>query len=220
MGVDELRRQVAQRWRDHERAIGARDQVLADLSDTRAKHTVTQSEVTILEVTQQLALALEDAWRKGFENNVAAIVSEGLELVFGDAMIFKINSETKAGASAVTFTLETVNGETSIMNAEGGSVVQVASFLLELLAILAYRPAMRKTLLLDEAFGGLSDENIPAVAQLMRKLIDESGQQIILVTHERAFMDVADVVHEAKRVGGITSFTCLKSRRDDVYSNA
>lgn len=215
MTLATLKQEVARRRRDYERAVGARDQVTDALADAHDKRHDASADVEILELTQQLALALEDAWRKGFEDNVATIVSEGLELVFGDAMKFKINSETKNGASAVTFTLETVNGETSIMNAEGGSVVQVASFLLELLAILAYRPAMRKTLLLDEAFGGVSQENIPAVAQLMRKLIDESGQQIILVTHERAFMDVADVVYEAKRTDGVTTFTCLKGKRDD-----
>lgn len=199
-----------------ERLLGARDRVVQQHYAAFENLTYWESEVEVLDLTQQLALALEGAWRKTFETTLAEVISEGLTLVFGEKMFLNIKSTTKAGASAVSFTLDTPTGETPIMNAEGGSVVQVVSFLLRLMVTLQHRPEIRKVLTLDEAFGGLSEENIPLLASLLRQLVDDTGIQLLFVTHNRQFGEVADRVFDVKKAKGEGVVTLLKTQNDEV----
>ena len=157
--------------------------------------------------------AIEQAWSKGFEQTLAETVSEGLSLVFGEPLALQVTSEFQRGQSAVTFSLlQHDNEATDIMEAEGGSVVNVASFLLRVLLLMAIRPSLRKTIILDEPFTGISMEHIPAAAKLLRKLVDESGLQIIMVTHEPALAEQADVVYEVD-AGEVS----ILARRDSAH---
>lgn len=169
------------------------------------------------EKAQGVLLALEEAWRKDFERNVEEIISDGISLVFGEPLEFRLNTSIKAGASAIDFEIETADGSTPVMNAEGGSLVEVISFLLRVLIILAYKPALRKVLVADEMFGGVSEENTPTLAALLRKIVDETGIQIILATHNKALAELADIVYEVKNTGGIGRIVPLKTRNETRY---
>jgi hypothetical protein len=160
------------------------------------------------ELEQALAVlqGLEAAWKKSFEAALADIVSRGLTLVFGESMKVEIISDVARNASAVEFKLTTGEGEetlsTAIIGARGGSVVEVASFLFRVLLVLSSRPPLRKIIVIDESFRMVADENIPALAQMIRHLVDHLGIQIVLVTHMHAFADAADVVYEVTATHG------------------
>lgn len=166
-----------------------------------------KSEVELLssiethEKAQVVLLALEEAWRKDFEKSVETVVSEGIRLVFGDEDLeFKVVTSIKAGSSAVEFELETADGTVqNIMESEGTSIAEVVSFLLRVLLILAHKPALRKVIILDEPFKGVSAKNMPAFQQLLRKIVDESGIQVIMVTHDMSHLEYADVVYEVTK---------------------
>ncbi len=165
---------------------------------------------------------LEAAWKKAFESALADIVSRGLSLVFGEPMKVEIISEISRSASAVEFRLTTGDGNeelsTAIIGARGGSVVEVVSFLFRVLLVLSSRPPLRKIIVIDESFRMVADENIPALAQMIRHLVDRLGIQIVLVTHMPAFADAADVVYEvtSKTKRGIptASVRRIKSQND------
>ena len=153
------------------------------------------------EKAQAILLALEEAWRKDFEKSVETIVSEGIRLVFGDEDLdFTVVTSIKAGASAVTFELEMADGVvTDIMDAEGRSIAEVVSFLLRVLLILAHKPALRKVILLDEPFGGISAKRMPFFQLLLRRVVTESGIQVIMTTHDTSHLEYADVVYEVNK---------------------
>ena len=158
------------------------------------------ASIETYEKAQVVLLALEESWRKDFEKSVESIVSEGIQLVFGDDLYFSVVTSVKAGASAVSFELEMQDGIVSdILDAEGRSIAEVVSFLLRVLLILAFRPALRKVIILDEPFGGISSKNMSAFQQLLRKIVDESGIQIIMTTHDMTHLEYADIVYEVKK---------------------
>jgi hypothetical protein len=178
----------------------------------------------VIEIEQAMAVlqGLESAWKKNFEAALADIVSRGLSLVFGEPMKVEIISDISRGASSVGFQLTTGEGEqtlsTAIIGARGGSVVEVASFLFRVLLVLSSRPPLRKIIVIDESFRMVADENIPALAQMIRHLADHLGIQIVLVTHMHAFADAADVVYEVTAARGCKIPTArvrrIKSRND------
>lgn len=214
--VSDIKAELEAQQRRLLQQVGARERVERQLKDARARHASLTEDAEVLELTQQLALALEGQWRKAFEASLEEVVSDGLTLVFGESMYLHIQSGVKNGASAVSFTIETSWGETPIINSVGGSAVELVSFLLRLMVVLSHRPELRKVLLLDEAFGGFNEENVPHVAKLLRQLVDETGMQIIFVTQDRQYADVADVVLDVTRVKGRGKVVVLKTARDEV----
>ncbi len=208
------------RSRGAQRALGARERVQQQLTIALERRTSLTEEAEILDLTQQLALALEGEWRKTFEASLEEVVSDGLTLVFGEDMYLHIKSSVKNGASAVSFSLETAYGETAFMGKVGGSAIELTSFLLRLMVTLAHRPELRRVILLDEAFGGFNEENVPYVAQLLRQLVLDTGIQIIFVTQDRQYGEVADVVLDVQRVKDVGKVVVLKTSFDGVDSDA
>lgn len=194
------------------RALGARDRVQEQHLVALERQGFLTEEAEVLELTQQLAIALEGEWRKTFEASLEEIVSDGLTLVMEEDTYLHIKSGVKNGASAVSFSIETPRGETGIVDCVGGSVVQITSFLLRLMVTLAHRPELRRVILLDEAFGGLQEEKVPVLARLLRQLVDDTGIQLIFVTQDRQYADVADVVIDVKSVGRVE---VVKTERDE-----
>lgn len=180
--------------------IQALSQEIAD-----AEERLKQANLDAEELAQTLAIlqGLEAAWKKTFEEALATVVSRGLSIIFDKPMRLEILSEISRGASAVEFRLTTGEGDdaitTDIMSAEGGSVVEIASFLLRVLLILASRPPLRRVIVIDESFRMVEDNKVPVLAQMVRELIDRLGIQVILVTHMPAFGDAADVVYSVTR---------------------
>ncbi len=203
------------RNRGAQRALGARERVVLQLENARSKSEHLTVEVEVLELTQALAIALEGEWRKAFEESLEEVVSDGLTLVMEEDHYLHIKSSVKNGASAVSFRIETPRGETGIIDCTGGSVVQITSFLLHLMVTLARRPELRHVILLDEAFGGMQEEKVPVLAQLLRQLVDDTGIQLLFVTQDRQYADVADVVIDVRSVGQVT---VVKRKRDEAQS--
>lgn len=173
------------------------------------------------ELNQVLGLfaALEKDWQRDFEDRLAALITRGLCSVFGEDLEFKLIQKTVGDASAIDFKLVThVDGEareTDLIGAKGGSVVVVAGFLLRLLILLSYRPALRPVMLLDETFAHLSADYVPNFALLLQRLNEETDVQFVLVTHDPTYVDYCDVAYEVSQdSAGVTSFAQLKSRRE------
>lgn len=172
-------------------------------------------DIEYQEKAQAILLALEEAWRKDFERSVEGIITEGIQLVFGDDSVFKVVTSVKAGASAINFELETPDGNIqNILDSEGASVAQVVSFLLRVLLILSHKPALRKVIILDEPFVGISARVRPNFQTLLRRIVDDTGIQLIMVTHDPSYVDLADIVYEVKKDKGVATVKCIQRREE------
>lgn len=185
-------------------------------SDIEYTQNLLDLEIDVEEKAGAVLLLLEENWRKDFERGVSEAVSDGLSMVFGEDLEFLVESGVRAGQSAVKFSLLTPNGPVDIVNAEGGSLAQVCGFLLRVILLLAFQPPMRRIVVLDEAFSGVSEDNVPQLGALLREIVDETGIQIILVTHDPRFGEQADTVYEVERATGAKTATVtrLKGKKD------
>jgi DNA repair ATPase RecN len=166
-----------------------------------------------LEQVMTVLATMEAAWRRGFEEALTAMVSRGLTLVLGEPTHFIVESKSRAGVPALEFHLEQGGLETDILEAKGGTVVNLVNFMLRLVVVLAAQPPLRRILVLDEAFAHVSAEYVPELAALLRQLCDETGVQILLITHDPAYVDVADIAYEVTQERGVSQYTRIKSRR-------
>lgn len=153
-----------------------------------------------------------DARQEDAQRRIEGIVTLGLQTIFEENLSFHLVSTTKAKAVNVDFIVRTTleDGtqiDTPVMDARGGGLVTVISFLLRLVVKLLAAPDKEHILFLDESFSHLSEEYEPRLAEFLREVVDKTKVQIVLVTHSSAYTDAADTVYRFKLVNGETKVT-------------
>lgn len=200
---------------------GARD----SLQESRAELLEEVKSLDEMIGTTEKALFLLQQYgetqQRAIAEKMESVVTKGLQAVFqNDTMEFKITySETKKGDKKKTPEISMsvwyeANGnmvEGNIRNSFGGGLSVVVSVLLRIVIAIHLSNRVRPIILLDEALKDLSpdqnsyDERIDGyrtrMATFLRKLVDETNLQLILVSHEEEYSELADVHH--KFVGGI-----------------
>jgi hypothetical protein len=143
--------------------------------------------------------------QRAVQDKFEQLISYGLTLVFGDRFKrFRLNAGVERNQVVLNPTLvfevdAGIEVTSGIMGAHGGGPADVIGFMLKLLVIIFNgKDKVRPVLFLDETFSHLSDEYLPAMAQVIRKFVDELGTdlQIVLVTHQKEFSEVADVAYK------------------------
>lgn len=152
---------------------------------------------------------LEDSMKRNVDS-MAELATTGLRHVMHDQKLtFSIKQEPKYNRLAMRFILEDNGVEGDPIQSYGGGAAVVISFVLRI-AVMA-RMKMANLLILDESMPALSAAYIPAAGAFMRQLSEETGINILMVTHNPEFLNHAHIAYEGRKDGaGIGS---LKLRR-------
>ncbi len=192
---------------------GAREAIADTFAEAEERVTVTGDEAELLRVVLDRLQGMEQVWQRKFQKSTETIVSEGLSLVFGQELQLQIKPSTKADMSAVEFVLVKDGQEEDIMEGQGGGYIGIIAFLLRILLIVASRPLLRLILVMDEPFAHVSPEFRHPLAEMASALIDRLGFQVLMVTQEREYVDVADVAYSFEVVRKATRARLLKEKQ-------
>lgn len=132
---------------------------------------------------------------------VESLVSAGLAAIFEERLTFHLVESMARGVPQVDFVVKThlpdgTEFETDVLSARGGGLAAVVGLLLRVVLILLTRSAGRndpEILVLDETLAHLSAEYLEAAGQFLRTLVDSTGLQIIMVSHQDELAQFADV---------------------------
>lgn len=142
---------------------------------------------------------------------IEALVTLGLQTIFGEDLSFHLVATTRAKTPVVDLVVRSPLADTTVdtpvMDARGGGLAAVVGFLLRLVILLLSRHRQDTVLILDETFAHLSAEYEPRMAEFLRELVDRTGVQVILVTHSDAYTDAADKVYRFALRSGETVVT-------------
>jgi IS4 transposase len=205
VGLTGISKRLTEMSDDYKRRAAVAERIRLQLTSRETALVTHAEQLLVQEKAQAILVKLEEVWRKDFERGIEQVVTEGLELVFGRGSDFFIDTQVKGGASSITFDIETPEVRCEIQESQGGSLVQVVSFLLREILVKAATPPMRQTILLDEAFEGVHAENVPLVALLVSKMVEDSGIQIIMVTQNPVYTEYADAVYDITKKLGVAS---------------
>ena len=144
-----------------------------------------QSYTEATKEAQEMAQQVAQAIQQKAHDQIADVVSRCLSTVFDEPYEFKILFERKRGRTEARLVFERDGLEIDPLTAAGGGVVDVASFALRLSCMALSRPAVRSVLSLDEPFKNVSKANgyLDRIPQLLEGLCEDTGIQIIMVTH-------------------------------------
>lgn len=143
---------------------------------------------------------------------IESLVTRGLQTIFDDTLSFHIIQTVRAKQANVEFVVRSTLAETvvdtPILEARGGGLVATIGFLLRVVVMLL-RDGQRSenVLILDETFAHVSNEYVPGVAQFLREIVDKTGIQVLMVTHQDEFTEYADKIYRFRLQDGRTEVT-------------
>lgn len=144
-------------------------------------------------------------------------VTEGLQSVFLEDMRLEISTKQVGSRSETVFHIVSyMDGkelQTSIMNARGGGVAAVVGFLIQAVLVLL-TPGMRPIVFLDEGMRNVSETYLPNLGEFIKGLCEETGLQVVLVTHQPTLAEYADTHYEFSQRNGTTKVTKIRSTEE------
>jgi len=159
-------------------------------------------DTSILEEVARLFQKFSEREHRNIQDKFEMLISYALSIIFeGQFKSFKFINSIERNQFTIkpvlTFMYEDKEVTTDIMSSHGGGVSNIVGFLLKLLVLVFQSKKYRPVLFLDESFANLSAEYVPLIAKVINKLVTELGKdlQIILVTHQKEFIDYADRVY-------------------------
>ncbi len=162
---------------------------------------VVESEEADGKLTMHARLLLEqysEVEQEQLKLKVEALVSRGLETIFGGSYAFRIEMKVLRKQAALEFTIVKDLVERDPLDAHGGGLVNVIALVLRL-TIVALTPGLSRTVVLDEPFAQLSSGYLEGMGVFIRELVDATDMQLIIVSHEAEIADVADAAYRLYR---------------------
>lgn len=163
---------------------------------------VVETQALLLQVEQAVGVIqkLGDERAAAAQRQIEALVTHGLQTIFGSELSFHLVQEQKRGNAHLDFVVRSSlpDGsvvDTPVLDARGGGVAAVVGFLLRLVVLLLTPSRQAPVLFLDESFAQLSEDYEPRLAEFLRELVDKTPIQIVMVTHSHSYSEFADVVY-------------------------
>lgn len=197
-----------------------------DLFRVRAHRDFLQSQIALCEAEegklrykadlhQKCAEVIKTWLEDSLQSNVDSIsdlATSGLRHIINDQDLnFQIKQEQKYNRVAMRFVLADNGVEGDPMDSFGGGAVLIISLIMRL-AVMA-KMKMGNLLLLDESMSALANQYVPSAASFMRHLAEQTGINILMVTHNDEFINHAHTSYEAEKVSVPNSGSSLGSLR-------
>ncbi len=180
-----------------------RDEAYAVIARTEDDNEVTVKARLLLESYSELE-------QRVLRDKVEGLVTAGLQTIFGSGYFFAVEVKTLRGQAAMEFTVRKDGVISDPMDSHGGGLVNIVSMVLRLV-IVALTPGLGRTVVLDEPFAHLSQGYIEGVSKFIRGIVDSTGIQLIIVSHEAEIAEVADQAYRLFERDGVT----MVERMDD-----
>ena len=172
------------------------------LSLRAGKQTDRQKLLDYLAIADQVKAALDHFSDQLFSELVSALqiqLTRALQDVLDQPIELKVERDLKAGAVTLGFYVERAGMREDIMKGQGGSVVNVLSVGLRILALAAVEDKLRrKFLVLDEQDCWLRPDLIPRLVQIIRQAGTDMGYQVLMISHHEpsVFAQYADKIYQ------------------------
>lgn len=131
------------------------------------------------------------------------------QIMYDQNLTFRIKQEFKNNRISIKFVLEEESPKGIVegdpLSSYGGSAAVIISLVMRL--TMMSKMGMGNLLLLDESMFAVSAQYIPRAAAFMRQLAEETGINILMVTHNPEFLASAHRAYDGSKD------TCLRLRK-------
>lgn len=179
---------------------------LAGVAETRHKDYL-RATAELRDITAFLELApkaealldkLSQALFGELLDEIEANLTQAIREILGQDRVVKSERDTKAGRLHVSLHIENQGQEEDILVGQGGSVCNIISVSLRLIALSQLDPARhRPFLVLDEQDCWLKPELVPRFMKLIRTIAERLNLQVLVISHHPLdlFATQAETIH-------------------------
>lgn len=197
MKFSELERELHRKRREVDTRLGEAKAVLQRAKDIQSNIDDKEALVDDLERVTILLNTIGEDRQMQAQETIEELVTRGLQTIFDSTLSFHIVQTIKGRSVTAEFMVRTTLGdtfiETPVLDARGGGLAATIGFLLRVVVLLLSSGTKQdNVLILDETFAHVSDEYLPPLGEFLRELVDKTGIQIIMVTHQPEFMEYSD----------------------------
>ena len=154
-----------------------------------------------------LAKASEYA-RMQLKQRIEQTVTAALQAIISEDLSFRIILGDRANQPTAEWEVVSRCGDTEIANspedARGGGIVDVVSIALRLALMELTRPKVDGPLILDEPGKMISAEYAPNLAAFLKQYAQQTGRQVLMVTHNETLAEVADRSYRVRMIDGVS----------------
>jgi len=186
-----------------------------EAADRQAREA--RAEAALIEEVVAYFAAVRELLKERLETSLSSIVSDGLTRVYGEPLQLVIELDDRADLPVARFRLRDERGlETELIEARGGGLVNIASFLLKVRLIMGMVPEQARVLALDEPFVNVDGVAIDAVCALLRRIAHEGGFQVIVITQRTDLSEAADLEYRFSQVEGVTEIALVRGPEEEI----
>ena len=173
----------------------------ADYARLADKKEELEERLEALEKAQAVVQAVAMEMQSKLQLHIESIVQTAIDAIFPGKYKFKVTTEIKNARTSISFYLEDETGNlVNPYDSAGGGISDIIAFALRL-AVWSMGKT-RPVMLLDEPIKNLSENLKPLAAEIFQELSQKLNIQIIMVTHDDKFIDVADKVFKVSMSSG------------------
>jgi DNA repair exonuclease SbcCD ATPase subunit len=197
---------------DYDRAAGQLAYLERHKAEKLAELEKAQEDIRVWQLVQALFAKVSEYAREQLRQKIEATVTAALQAIFeDDGLEFKVVLRQERGQAAADWEVVSKYGEFVVAgdpeNSRGGGVSDVVSLALRLALLELARPKPGGPVLLDEVGKHVSANYAPNVATFLKEYARRTGRQVILITHQAALAEVADVSYRVSQQNGISEVT-------------
>jgi DNA repair exonuclease SbcCD ATPase subunit len=189
--------------------IGIKRQIQSDIDDGKSQIKLMENEIEILDKVLKVFQQIVDIKKNRIKEKVEKIISKGLKIVYDDSYGYELEYEVKReDIVAIPYVYNEIDdnrNKTEIVNARGGGIVDVVSFISRVTVLSAKIKELRQVLLADEPFKNVGAGNMENISKLLRWVSDILNIQFVIVTHEKELIEVADKIFRVTLNKGISN---------------
>lgn len=178
-------------------------QLEGELSDKRKEIEELSHKLDVLSKVSELYQALMDRLVAEHIHSIENVITEGLNTIFCDQdLTFEAEISQRYNKLAIDFYIRQDSHKLPVrghpLEAFGGGPASIASLILKVLAL--RRLKKWPLLAMDESLAAVSVDYVDQTGRFLRELASKMGIPILLVTHNHAFLDHAEVGYRGSEV--------------------
>lgn len=223
MSLQELDRRLRAVKSKLDRQLGELDYLQASVVQYEGLITELSEEIETFSQVSIILNSVGELQQVGLQQKIESLVTKGLKTIFADNLSFHVVQTTKGASQSVDFVVRTEledgsHIDTPVLEARGGGVAATVGFLLRLvILLLSPRTKKNPVLFLDETFAHLSKDRADSMANFLREVVDKTNVQIVMVTHDEAFAEVADRAYRLSLKDDVTVVRDISPEERGLY---
>ena len=148
-----------------------------------------ENENQKLEVSEQALLLLQklsESQREIAKSRLEELGTQALQYSVSPnkRIVMEISKDKKKPEARLIIVDDLTGVETDPLEEEAGGIVDVVSLAMRIIMLVFHEPFIDGPIILDEPLKMLSKEYVPMMSNFLKKVSEDFGRQIIMVTHD------------------------------------